>query len=211
MFDFNNVKDFDRHIGLSIPSYENLTRIVRSISEYFLDPRCNVYDLGCSTGTLLKGIKKVPGVNYIGIDNSKLIPDNLLGSDIKFIKEDIFKVPITNACFITSIFTAQFTHRADRLKFFEKIKEGLNKNGAFIIAEKTYCNDGKVQDIVNSAYYEVKRDNFESSEILNKELELRQNLKPERYSILKSFLSDIGEVQEIWRCFNFVAFLVIKE
>lgn len=208
MFDFNKIEDFDRHIALSIPSYLDLLRMTRSISQYFMFKGCNVYDVGCSTGNLLRSMNKVEGVNYIGIDNSSLIPND--SDTCTFIKDDFFNYEMKNASFISSIFTAQFTDMSKRAEFYNKINGALVANGAFLIAEKTYCNDGKIQDIVNSSYYECKSDNFSSDEILNKELSLRENLKPDRYSVLKSFLSEIGEAQEVWRCFNFVAFLVVK-
>ena len=209
MFDFNKVEDFDSHIALSIPSYTNLTEIVLSLSQYFLDSGRSVYDLGCSRGTLLDKMKKVSGVTYYGIDNSSLIPEG--HKDVFFINEDILRYPITNACLVTSIFTMQFTHRQHRKDLYQTIKSGLATGGAFIVAEKTYSETGKYQDIINSAYYEYKRQHFTSEEILEKELSLRQNLKSDSYDEIIGQLSLIGRPQEIWRCFNFVAFLVVKE
>ena len=36
-FDFNKIKDFDRHINLSIPDYENLTKQVETYAQYFIE------------------------------------------------------------------------------------------------------------------------------------------------------------------------------
>lgn len=210
MFDFNNIKDFDNHISLSIPSYDCLVDTIISLSENFLDEGSSVYDVGCSTGAFLKRIKKVKNVNYIGIDDSSLCPISCM-DDVVYLRKNFFDVKLSKACLITSIFTAQFTHREKRNEFYEKIYDSLNIGGAFIIAEKTHCENGRMQEILNSSFYEQKSKNFKAEEILKKELSLRQNLKTEGYYKTLSRLNEMGSVQEIWRSLNFVAFLVIKE
>lgn len=210
MFDFNKIKNFDDHIALSIPSYNGLINTIMSISEHFLDESRNVYDIGCSTGSFIKRLKKVKGVNYYGIDNSSLIPISCQ-DDVVYLRRDFFDVKMKNACLITSIFTAQFTHRERRDEFYQKIYDSLEIGGAFIIAEKTHCESGRIQEILNSSFYERKSKYFKAEDILKKELSLRQNLKTESYYKIEYRLREMGLVQEIWRSFNFVAFLVIKE
>ncbi len=80
-FSFDTIKNFDKHVSLSVPNYLLLQDTLVLIADYFLEDDKCVYDLGCSTGTLLKRLpfkgKK------IGMDNSK----NLLPSasdDIEF-------------------------------------------------------------------------------------------------------------------------------
>lgn len=86
----------------------------------------------------------------------------------------------------------------------------MQSNSAFIVAEKTYCKSGRVQDIMNSAYYENKMKKFSGDEILKKERQLRQNLKyKEDWDFMKE-VGTIGTIQEIWRSYNFVAYLCIK-
>lgn len=210
MFDFNNIKNFDDHIALSIPNYNGLINTIMSISEHFLDEGRNVYDIGCSTGSFLQRIKKVKGVKYIGIDNSSLISE-AKHPQIEFIEKDFFDIEMKNACLITSIFTAQFTRRERRDEFYQKIYDSLEVGGAFIVAEKTHCESGRIQEILNSSFYERKSKYFKAEDILKKELSLRQNLKTESYYKIEYRLRRMGLVQEIWRSFNFVAFLVIKK
>lgn len=208
MFDFNKVENFDRHIALSIPAYDLLNKQVLDYSDYFIDWGFNVYDLGCSTGKLLKLMRKEGGVGYFGIDDSNLLPASC--DQIKYIRADLHNVVIEDACLITSIFTLQFLHRKTRERLLKNVKTNLIKGGAFIVAEKTYSEDPKIQSIMDSVYKESKSHHFSHEEIARKEIELRSNMKPARYSELIEELSQIGIVQEIWRSFNFVCFLVIK-
>ena len=92
MFDFNKVKDFDKHISLSIPHYEFVIDTILTLSDYFIEDDTNIYDIGCSTGLFLQALKertKHKNINLIGIDNSTLIPDST--EHIQFIKSDLNK------------------------------------------------------------------------------------------------------------------------
>lgn len=212
MFDFNQVENFDRHISLSIPSYEYLTRMIMQFSEYFLEEGKDVLDIGCSTGKHLKLMKKIKGVRYVGVDNSSLCPPITECQHILFEKLDASDLFIeeNSHSLILSIFTLQFMDSTRRARTLERVKKGLCSGGAFIVAEKVFCETGKIQSIVDSAHREVKADNFTSDEIMKKEWQLRQNMKIKTESELMIELLEIGDVQQIWRAFNFVAYLVIK-
>ena len=71
-FSFDTINDFDNHIIKSIPNYDILFSSIKSISEYFFCENTNVYDLGCSTGKLLKSINN--NCNKIGYDIANLLP-----------------------------------------------------------------------------------------------------------------------------------------
>ena len=208
-FDFNKIKDFDKHIDLSIPNYGWLNDQIVNFSQYFIERFTNVYDIGCSTGKLLKRLQTTLDVDYYGIDNSTLLPK--ANGVINFIKEDLRQYNgYLNASFITSIFTLQFMERAERKKLIKKIEAGLNKYGAFIICEKTYSNSPMMQDIINSMYYKFKENSFSSQEILKKERELRYNLKMLKLDDILNELRVIGEPEIFWRSFNFVGCIVVK-
>ena len=51
-------KNFDLHVRKSVPLYELGHDLICKISSFFLNNDSNVYDLGCSTGTLIKKIIK---------------------------------------------------------------------------------------------------------------------------------------------------------
>lgn len=210
-FDFNKVKDFDKHIRLSIPNYDWLVNEIVQFSKYFIDENTNVYDIGCSTGTLIKRLAtSVSGANYIGVDNSNLIPKS--DEIVTFMREDLRKFKaMSNASFITSIFTLQFLPRAERAGVIEKIADALNRGGGFIVCEKTYSKTARMQDIVNSKYYQFKERHFPAKDIIRKEQQLRENLRLQTLEELMKEFSKVGSVDIFWRSYNFVGFVVVKE
>jgi tRNA (cmo5U34)-methyltransferase len=67
-FSFDTIQDFDQHILQSIPNYDILWNMIHSMSSYFVVEDTTIYDLGCSTGKLLKSL---PYENSkVGIDLS---------------------------------------------------------------------------------------------------------------------------------------------
>jgi len=208
MFDFNKIEDFDKHISLSIPNYDMLSAQIITYADYFLEWGYNVYDLGCSTGRHLKLMAKKDGIDYIGYDSSNLIPKDT--EYCKFIKADLHDIKLGPSSLVLSIFTLQFLHEKTREKILDEVMKSLKPGGALIVAEKTFSCDSKIQSIMDSAHREYKSQHFKPAEIFKKEIELRDNMRPKRYHDLVRELSEIGTVQEIWRSFNFVAFIVLK-
>ena len=72
-FDKNVAKSFEKHIGQSVPFYKVSHELTLKLSDFFLKGNSTCYDLGCSTGNLLKEIQnrhKEKNINYIGFDQS---------------------------------------------------------------------------------------------------------------------------------------------
>ena len=209
-FDFNTIQDFDDHINKSIPNYNILIDSIKSISQYFFSDNENVYDLGCSTGLLLKSLNTK--CKKIGYDYSSLIPEND-DSNIEFLNVDLnYDFPINNACMVYSIFTMQFLNPSCRSKFLSQVYEGLNYGGAFIICEKVYQDYGKVQEIMTFSHYDYKVKNFTTDEIISKERDLRYIMKPSTNKELNDLLYNVGfsQITQFWQMFNFKAYLIIK-
>lgn len=209
-FSFDTIKDFDSHILKSIPDYDKLMNLILNISEYFLLSDSNVYDIGCSTGKLLKSIQTDKKINRIGIDYSEnLLPKS---DNIKFLNIDLNK-PFTfnNASIVYSIFTMQFIEKRNRLNLINSIYDGLLDGSIFIIAEKVYSDYPIIQDMNTFLYYGFKKENFTNDEILNKEKDLRSimrlNTSKENDILLKS---KFGIVETFWKHLNFEAKVCIK-
>jgi tRNA (cmo5U34)-methyltransferase len=208
MFDFNKIGDFDKHIETSIPHFKDLGNIISSFAPYFIDENTNVYDLGCSTGKRLIQLSDHYIANFIGIDNSKLCP--LSTDKLVFLNEDLLGVDIYNASMILSIFTLQFLNRENREVMLEKINAALNSGGCFICCEKVYSSAPKMQNIIDSLFYEYKAKTYTPDEILNKDRQLRKSLRLRSFDEVYDELSKIGNVDVFWRSFNFVGFIVTK-
>ena len=55
-FGKNTPKNFDSHIGKSVPLYNMGQELIANLSSFFLVDGSKVYDLGCSTGNISKKI-----------------------------------------------------------------------------------------------------------------------------------------------------------
>lgn len=216
-FSFNDIENFDNHILQSIPNYDILFNSILRISDYFRDESKTIYDVGCSTGNLLRYIKRAE--NYkgkmIGIDYSRnLLPENTKEyNNISFLEYDLNKsFSFDDACVIYSIFTLQFLRKESRQMVLDNIYKGLCKGGALIIAEKTYVDEGQFQDIFTFSYYDYKKASFTSEQILSKEKDLRTILKP-NYSadnLDMLYRAGFSQVQMFYKFFHFEAHLAIK-
>jgi tRNA (cmo5U34)-methyltransferase len=205
-FDFNTIKDFDEHILKSIPNYDVLISSIKSISEYFFVDDTSIYDLGCSTGKLLKSING--NYNKIGYDIATLLPQGE-----GFVEADLNKpFDVQNACMVYSIFTMQFLNPSKRLQYLKTIYDGLIKGGALIICEKVYQEHGKIQEIISFSHYDYKLKHFTSDEIISKEKDLRFIMKPCLNEELTQILKEAGfsMVCDFWQMFNFKGVIAIK-
>lgn len=210
-FNFDTIKDFDNHIAKSIPNYDVLNETIMSISEYFLTPNSNIYDLGCSTGRLLKSLPYSLSNKKIGYDNSLIMPDK--DDVIIFKKTDLNEeFEIINACIVYSVFTMQFLNKTSREKFCKTIYDGLNYGGAFILCEKIYQEDGFMQEILTFSHYDYKRKYFNDDEIFAKERDLRFIMKPNKLSSNLFLLKSVGfnTITQFWQSYNFVGLIAIK-
>lgn len=208
-FNFNTIENFDEHIEKSIPNYDLLISAIQSISEYFFIKDANIYDLGCSTGKLLKTIKTE--CKKIGYDYSNLLPSSTNTEIFENVNlNDNFD--LNNSCLVYSIFTMQFLNPEKRLNYIKNIYDGLNDGGALIICEKIYQNQGKFQDILSFSHYDYKLNNFSSNEILSKEKDLRYIMKPYSEIDLNSIMEKAGftKYTSFWQMFNFKAIIAVK-
>jgi len=208
-FDFNTIKDFDSHILKSIPNYDLLVETILSMSEYFISKDATIYDLGCSTGKLLKAI---PYNNLkIGYDCAELMPKE--SEDVKFINVDLNDFfLIQNACLIYSIFTMQFLNREGRQSYCNLVYQGLNEGGAFILCEKIYQQDGLLQEVLSFTHYDYKCNHFTEEEIIKKERDLRYIMKPNTLQANIRLLNNAGfrKITTFWQSYNFVGLIAIK-
>lgn len=219
-FDFaTSPEGFDNHISNSIRGYNNLWEDIVKISKYFVENDTNVYDLGCSSGKLIKALheynkENAPTASYYGIDlEQNFVKDfNTKDARVNLVCGDISNYSYNRTSFATSIFTLQFTPLESRYEIVKRIYESMNPGAGFIVAEKTISEDAKIQDMMTSLYYEYKRNHFSGDEILDKEKKLRYMMKPQTDEYLITMLSETGftRQQKIWQSYNFTAYLAIK-
>lgn len=219
---------FDNHIEMSIRGYGNLHDDIVSMSRYFVDNESSVYDIGSSTGKTILAMADqnysfAPKCHYIGIEIAdgfeEAMNDRVVevegkhpGTIVSYLKDDIRDVEIHNASLVTSIFTLQFMPRNARAEVIDRIYEGLNEGGAFIFGEKTVATDARTQDMMTFMFYDYKRKSFSESDIMTKEVTLRNMLKPNTWDELQDMIYSAGfrTVQPFWQNHLFVGAIAIK-
>jgi tRNA (cmo5U34)-methyltransferase len=217
----DHASTFDRHIESSIPGYKGLVRKVACLSRRFVQPGTHVYDLGCTTGHLLRrmGLENRasrPGVTYIGIDREPAFEENWIRRgtpDLDFRIGDVRTWPYGKASLITSVFTLQFIPPMDKRGLLMRLQDCLVEGGALMIAEKTLAASARLQDALTFPYYDYKLERgFTPEQILQKERSLRGQMTLLSEAELLSVLKEIGfrEIERIWGEAPFAAFLALK-
>lgn len=214
---------FETHIDLSIRGYSNLIDDVLKLSEYFVEDDTNVVDIGCSTGKMLRSMISqnsfAKSALYTGIELEKEFVDGWkLESIANFIpnlyllNEDVRDFDFHNCSFVSSIFTLMFMPPHQREMVVKNIYNGLNSGGAFVFSEKTMADSAKIQDIRTFTYYDYKRTNFTTIDIMDKEKTLRSMAKPNTRDELLNMCKAAGfsKIESFWQNHAFVGFLAIK-
>jgi tRNA (cmo5U34)-methyltransferase len=217
----NYAPEFDSHIRNSIPGYMELVRDCVNLSPRYVQPGTTVLDLGCSTAHLLAAVRRInrvgrPDVDYVGIDcepGFRPYWDGLRAKNLRCEVADARTRPFSNVCLSYSLFTMQFIRPADKKALLKRIHDGIVEGGALIIAEKTLAETGRLQDALNSAYYDFKlRNGFSPEEILDKERSLRSLMTPWTEAELRTALSQVGfrEINLFWSRLFFVGLVALK-
>ena len=221
-FSKNTPKNFDKHISKSIPLYNQGHEIITRLSSFFADNNSTFYDLGCSTGTLIKKIDTYNSsqkLNIIGIDSQKKMiliakKKNLKNyNKVNFKCSDILKFKFKKSDLITSYYTIQFLKPKNRQVLFNKVYKSLNWGGGFIFFEKVRAPDARFQDMMNQIYQEYKIDNgINEKQVINKSLSLRNVLEPYSSEENKKYLKRAGfkDFMTIMKSHSFEGFLAIK-
>ncbi len=220
-FEGNVHKYFDDHVKRSVPFYLEVHNLINIFSDYFVDDNSLIYDIGCSTGTLLNQLSKrheeKQKIKLVGLD----ISSNMIkhankaykNNNIKFINKDITKYNYKKSSIFISIYTIQFIKPKFRQVLIDKIYQSLDWGGAFFFFEKVRGADARFQDMMTSAYNEYKiNEGFNADEILDKTNSLKGVLEPFSRDGNIGLLNRAGfkDVETIFRYNCFEGYLAIK-
>ena len=200
--------------------YKEGHQLILDLSEFFLKENAICYDIGCSTGELVKKIDNRLNIKtnkYYGIDTEK----NMLqfakrknkSKNISFINSDILKVKLKKSDLIISYYTMQFIKPKQRVEILKKIYKSLNWGGGFIMFEKVRAPDARFQDLMLKMYDEFKISNgFGLEEIASKTRSLYGILEPFSTNGNKQILKAAGfkDIMTISKYICFEGFLAIK-
>ena len=130
---------FPEHAGRSIPCYREGHELTCYLSDFFLAPDSIVYDLGCSTGELLKQLTvhngHKPGVRWIGLDREQAMIERARKTcagleNVELHCEDILTSELKGSDMIIAYYTIQFIEERHRQALFDKIYQALNWGAA---------------------------------------------------------------------------------
>ena len=196
---------FDDMVSRSVPMYNESMIAAISLAENFLSKNSKVYDVGCSTGTLLINCNKQfndKTIEYIGIDSSQPMLDQAKKKisnfrslkKIKLINQNIEEdLKIQDASIVFMNYTLQFLRPLNRQKVIDKIYKGMKKNSAFIMLEKILGNNSLFNRVYIDLYFKYKASvGYSNSEIKNKREALENVLVPYRLDENIQLLKNAG-------------------
>ena len=220
-FDGDVEKYFDEHIAKSVPFYKEVSKLISLYSDYFVKNNCNITDIGCSTGTLLRSVAKrysdKKNIKFLGLDISKDMIKHAKSKNknknIKFISANINEYKHQKSAIFYSIYTLQFIKPKVRQDLINTIYKNLEWGGGFFLFEKVRGSDARFQDMMNLTYNEYKLDvGFKPKEILDKTRSLVGVMEPFSSKGNIQLLKRAGfkDIETIFRYNCFEGFLAIK-
>jgi len=213
---------FVDHIRQSVPLYEQGHELVCQLSDYFVSDTSTVYELGVSTGELIKKLAlrstSKPNARFIGMDvepamTGKAREHTADVPNITILDEDARVFPLEKADLIVSYYTMQFVPPRDRQALFDKIYAALNWGGAFIMFEKVRAPDARFQDMMVTLYNDFKlAQGFSTEEIVQKTRSLKGVMEPFSTEGNRDLLKRAGfvDVMTVQKYVCFEGFLAIK-
>ncbi len=224
-FEFNDdtADVFDDMIHRSIPFYQEVQRMIMDYAGQFYQPRSAVYDLGCSTGSLIAAMAaRLPHIDRIvGVDNSEPMIRKTrerlarleLKPTIELACEDLRETPIENASVVVMGYTLQFIRPLYRVKMVRRIFEGLHPGGILLLSEKVLEDSTSISQSFVDMYYRFKRRNgYSEMEISQKRERLENVLIPYKIGEQRELLAEGGfeQAEIFFKWNNFASFIAIK-
>ncbi|KRR13639.1 methyltransferase domain-containing protein [Bradyrhizobium valentinum] len=212
---------FDRHVARSVPNYEAGHRLIEQVSDFFVKKDSVAYEIGTSTGTLLRRLaKRHPhGTRWIGIDTERAMIEYARSAhskesvNVEYLLANACEVGYEASDFIVSYYTIQFVPPRHRQHLIDLVYKSLNWGGAFLFFEKVRAPDARFQDIMSAVYIDYKLDNgYSPEEVLGKASSLKGVLEPFSTNGNLDMLHRAGfvDTMTIYKHVCFEGFLAIK-
>jgi tRNA (cmo5U34)-methyltransferase len=207
-FEFDNIKDFDNHISLSIPNYEGLFDIFQAISLEYMPENGNCIDIGCSTGRFLNNLSQNIDGNYYGIDIVDM--KSPFYKNFTFVKSDAYETlkQFENVDLVICMFTLQFLGKTKRKLVVNELKRLVENGSKLLISEKVFIGDAKLSSAIQKEHINQKRKHFSDKEILDKEYALLGKMHCLTDFDMNKELEEIGYHSQVWQSYNFKGWFV---
>ena len=220
-FDQTVADIFDDMLNRSIPYYSSMRSTVFDIGRRYVKPGTYVIDLGCSRGEALAPfVGSCPTANFAGFEISEPMLEAArarfkLNRNVAISKTDLRDgLPTVGPVSVAlSVLTLQFVPIEYRQGLVGAIYDALVPGGACILVEKVLGECGPIDATLVGAYYDLKmRNGYSNEEIQRKRFSLEGVLVPVTAKWNEELLRSNGfrQVECIWRCLNFAAWLAVK-
>lgn len=216
---------FEDMLQRSIPQYEVMREIVSDTAAEYLKPCCagvDFVDLGASRGDASVALlERVPNARGLLVEVSEPMlaacRERFAGARQQIQVRD-FDLrtgypEVTGVDATLSVLTLQFTPIEHRLRILRDVWRSLRSGGAFIFVEKVLGASADIDQQLVRLYYERKhRAGYSWEEIERKRLALEGVLVPVTARWNEDMLRGAGfsQVDCIWRCLNFAAWVAVK-
>ncbi|NMP32626.1 carboxy-S-adenosyl-L-methionine synthase CmoA [Thalassotalea sp. M1531] len=223
-FDAQVVEVFPDMISRSVPGYNTIIDTIGKLSQKYVHPNSNVYDLGCSLGAATLAMRRAisaDDVKIFGIDNSAAMVERCKmhlaafkgNTPVEIIQDNIESIDIQNASMVVLNFTLQFIEKEKRQVLIKKIYQGLLPGGILVLSEKIAHKSEFCNELLIDLHHDFKRANgYSELEIAQKRTALENVMKPDSFECHKLRLRDTGfvNVTPWFQCFNFTSLVAFK-
>ncbi len=183
-----------------------------------------IYDLGCSTGSLLiklaKTFKPHANIKLIGVDNSsamlKKAEEALKNSPLPYelVEENLNEnLNIINASVVVLNYTLQFVQPENRIPVLQKIYNGLIPGGSLVLIEKVKSEVPELNNTFIQFHHQFKEQKgYSKLEIAQKREALENVLTPWTVKENSNLLTSAGfsTVDLFFKWNNFAGFIALK-
>jgi tRNA (cmo5U34)-methyltransferase len=215
---------FEQHVLRSVPQYENGHKIVLQLSDFFVTTDSVCYEIGTSTGKLIRALatRHNGKGRWIGIDIEPSMIEfaaqtptssNESNSGIQYELADACDYEYQPCDLVVAYYTIQFVRPRARQSLIDTLFRSLNWGGALVMFEKVRAPDARFQDICASLYQDFKLDNdFSPEEIIAKSSSLRGVLEPFSSQANVDLLRRAGfvDIMSVFKHVCFEGILAIK-
>ncbi len=225
-FEFNEpvARVFDDMLERSVPFYKECQQMVVDLALHFAQKGSAVYDLGCSTGTMLKHlVRAIPEkqkIRFVGLDNSEAMLNKARGKlkghlkRCALVKADLESdFGLSDASVVIMNYTLQFLSPRRRATMLKKIYQGLRPGGGLILIEKVQGESDDLNDLFVEQYHAYKRNQgYSKLEIAKKREALEKVLIPLKPGKNRDLMEKSGfrQVDIFFKWFNFAGFVAVK-
>ena len=225
-FEFNSgvAEVFDDMLERSVPLYRECQDLTVNWCKRLATPDRCLYDLGCSTGSLLlllgESIPTISRVPLIGVDNSAAMLSkareklNNFPNSVNFIKANLdASFTFKDSCAIVMNYTLQFIPIENRASLLKKIYESLIPGGGFILNEKVLSENELLCETFVEMHHDFKKGHGYSKMEISKKREALENvLVPLKLSKTMTLVREAGftTVDIFFKWNNFAGLIALK-